>query len=628
MVLDKTFKTLVLAVALASTATTFVQAETRHPSPRKSAKSLKHRSNDSSGGTLTESQKALHVLDRLGFGPRPGEVSKVMRMGVDKWVDAQLNPDQISDAVLAARLSAYHTLKLSPTDLLAAFPSNGMIRQVADNKRPLPTDNARRVLYSVQVAKYFRDKQRSAKDAKPLTPEEIALQSQDLQNQARIIADALLALPKTSRMNSLLALSPGQLVNFPNLLRTDQRDRLFNDFNPEEREFLYALNNPTGVVINEVQQAKILEAAISERQLQEVMTDFWINHFNIFLNKDADQYYMASYEREVIRPRAFGKFKDLLVAVATSPAMLYYLDNWTSVGPNSQAGGGLTPKNPKNPGRGLNENYGRELLELHPLGVDGGYSQKDVTEAARVLTGWTIDHPELGGGFLFDPKKHEPGDKTVLGRVISESGQKEGMNLLDILANHPSTARFISRKLAQRFVSDNPPPALVDAMAGTFQDTDGDIRQVVMTLIKSREFWAPRTFRAKVKTPFEFVISSVRASGATIENPNALLQSLQRMGMAPYGMAPPTGYSMNASAWTNSDALLDRFNFAIALSGGKISGAKVDAQRIFISTVLNEGLSHGASSPVTADDAALSLMEDALLGGNISPQTRAQFTSK
>ena len=627
MPFDKPCRAILLSFAIICLAPTFLDAAVNHKTiaTKSTHKPDKPHPETSAGGRLTESQRALHVLDRLAFGPRPGEVTRVMQMGVEKWIDQQLHPESIPDAALPARLNAYHTLRLSPGDLIAAFPSAGVIRTVADNKRPLPNENARRLLYQVQVAKYLKEKQKQSKDAKPLSAEEIAAQQQEQQNQARSIADGLLALPKASRMNALLSQASEQLINFPSLLRPDQRDKLTADFNPDEREFFYALNNPTGVVINEVQQAKILEAAISERQLQEVITDFWINHFNVFLNKDADQYYMATYERDVIRPHAFGKFKDLLVAVATSPAMLYYLDNWTSVGPNSQVGGGLAPNKTKGPARGLNENYGRELLELHTLGVDGGYSQKDVTEAARVLTGWTIDHPELAGGFQFDPRKHEPGDKNVMGKVISEDGQKEGLDLLDMLAHHPSTARFISRKLAQRFLSDNPPPALVEAMARTFHDTDGDIREVLVTLFKSRDFWAPRNFRAKVKTPFEFVISSIRASGATIDNPTSLLQALQRMGMPPYGMAPPTGYSMQAGAWINSDALLDRFNFAITLSSGKVGGIKIDPQKVFISTVLNEGLNPAASTTSGIDDSALSLMEDALLGGNISPQTQSSI---
>jgi uncharacterized protein (DUF1800 family) len=373
--------------------------------------------------------------------------------------------------------------------------------------------------------------------------------------------------------------------------------------------------------------AKLLRAIYSDRQLEEVMTDFWFNHFNVFIGKGPDRYMINAYEREVIRPHALGKFKDLLEATAKSPAMLFYLDNWQSVGPDSdlarygpqrrmgRRGRFMNFPRPqqqaKNRPSGLNENYAREIMELHTLGVDGGYTQKDVTELAKVLTGWSIEQPQMGGSFRFNERAHEPGAKYVLGHKIGEHGEKEGEEMLEILAHHPSTAKFISRKLAMRFVSDNPPQSLINRMAETFQKKDGDIREVLRTMFRSPEFWAADAYRAKMKTPFEFVVSAVRVSGADIQDALPLVATLNRMGMPLYGMQPPTGYSMKAEAWVNSSALLNRMNFALALGSGRLPGSSLDAQALI----------HG---PAPADAAAaLSALEQGLLAGDISPQTHA-----
>jgi uncharacterized protein (DUF1800 family) len=355
------------------------------------------------------------------------------------------------------------------------------------------------------------------------------------------------------------------------------------------------------------------------------MTDFWFNHFNVFIGKGPDRYMINAYEREVIRPHALGKFKDILAATAKSPAMLFYLDNWQSVGPNSELAlygpqrrmgrrgrfARPRPQQAKNRPSGLNENYAREIMELHTLGVDGGYTQKDVTELAKVLTGWSIEKPQLGGGFRFNERAHEPGPKYVLGRKIGEHGEKEGEEMLDVLAHHPSTAKFISRKLAMRFVSDNPPQSLVDRMADTFQKKDGDIREVLRTMFHSPEFWAADAYRAKMKTPFEFVASAARASGADIQNALPLVGTLNRMGMPLYAMQPPTGYSMKAEAWVNSSALLNRMNFALQLASGRLPGTSLDPQALI-------------PGPAPADPgAALAALEQSILAGDVSPQTHA-----
>jgi len=371
-------------------------------------------------------------------------------------------------------------------------------------------------------------------------------------------------------------------------------------------------------------QAKLMRAIYSERQLDEVMTDFWMNHFNVFINKGADRFLLTSYERDAIRPHVLGKFEDLLVATAKSPAMMFYLDNWLSVGPNSdvalnipahpQRRWGPGPQRPRGKGKqssGLNENYGRELMELHTLSVNGGYSQKDVTEVARVFTGWTLDQPRKGGDFRFEPRMHEPGDKIVLGHRIRENGEHEGFEVLHMLAHNPKTAHFISQKLAMRFVSDDPPPALVDRMTQTFLKKNGDIREVLRTMFQSPEFWSPDAYRAKVKTPLEFVVSAARASAADVENARPLVGTLNNMGMMPYGMMPPTGYSMKAETWVNSSALLARMNFALAFAAGKVRGVKVDAV----------GLSITAGEAPTDAPQALATLENALLAGDVSRQT-------
>jgi len=430
-------------------------------------------------------------------------------------------------------------------------------------------------------------------------------------------------------MGTIVSLPVEQRKLLVSNLRGPQRDQLLTEFSPDQRELFLAMNGPTGVVTGELQQAKLWRAIYSERQLQEVMTDFWVNHFNVFLNKDADQYYLTSYERDVIRPRALGKFKDLLLATAQSPAMLFYLDNWASIGPNSPAANPPGRNAPPKPGQqpGLNENYGRELLELHTLGVDGGYTQKDVTEAVRIFTGWTIDHPELGGNFVFDPRKHEPGPKVVLGTRFEGGGQDEGLRLLDMLARHPATAKFVCSKIARRFVADDPPPALVQQMAQTYQTKDGDIREILRTMFRSKEFWVLQVYRAKVKTPLEFIASAVRATGASVDNPGPLLGTLNKMGMPLYGQQPPTGYPMLAQAWMNSDQLVDRLNFALQMTQGQIGGVKFDSQRVLALGVLaNTRVPHGnlpPSSPISGPRQALALLEDALLNGDVLPQTQA-----
>jgi uncharacterized protein (DUF1800 family) len=351
---------------------------------------------------------------------------------------------------------------------------------------------------------------------------------------------------------------------------------------PEQRETLIALDNPRQVVQSELLQSRVLRAIYSQRQLQEVMTDFWLNHFNVFQGKTGEEIYsLVPYERDVIRPNALGSVEVLLIETATSTAMMTYLDNAGSTGPHSLnvLGGPGRPVPPKGGSpKGLNENYARELMELHTLGVNGGYSQRDVTEVAKVFTGWTIEQPPKGGPrFVFDESRHEPGMKRVLGVYIKENGYKEGLQVLHMLATSPATAHFICRKLAVRFVSDDPPQSLVDRLSTVFLASNGNIGEVMRFLVQSPEFWSVTSYRAKIKTPEDFVISAVRAGGMDVEDPNAVVKAISDLGQPLYGRQTPDGYSMLSTPWVNSSALLERMNFSLVLAGNRLGkGVTVD----------------------------------------------------
>ena len=598
-------------------------------------------------------KRAVHALNRLTFGPRPGDVERVAQIGVDKWIDLQLHPDKIDDSALDARLAPFRTLNMGTKEIVENFPPEQVIRQIADGKASMPRDPTKRAVYEAQLQRYEDKKERkqdaakgnaataAGQDAsaagndsnnnadgskddggKPDDPDQ--MQRREKRRIANLKAQELLDLPADERMKQILQMSPEEQRALAST-RGAKGDALTDGMSPKQKETVMALNNPQQVVVNELMQAKLLRAIYSERQLDEVMTDFWFNHFNVFINKGADRYLLTSYERDAIRPHVLGKFEDLLVATAKSPAMMFYLDNWLSVGPNSEIALGITthrygygPQNRPRKGKqasGLNENYGRELMELHTLSVNGGYSQKDVTEVAKVFTGWTLEQPKKGGDFHFEPRMHEPGDKIVLGHRIKSNGEQEGLEVLHLLAHNPRTAHFISQKLAVRFVSDNPPHALVDRMTETFLKKDGDIREVLRAMFKSPEFWSPDTYRAKVKTPLEFVISSVRASGAEVDDGRALVATLNNMGMPLYGMMPPTGYSMKADTWVNSSALLGRMNFALGLASGKVKGVKVD------SAILDMGTAAGTTVGTMDPLQALAILENSLLAGEISKQT-------
>jgi uncharacterized protein (DUF1800 family) len=470
-----------------------------------------------------------HVLGRAGFGARPADAARLREQGLDRYLDEQLHPERLSDADVRRRLARFETLALDSSEIAERYY--------------LPL---------------VRERRESRKDA------------------ARPPAE-----------------SPAEAVAA---------------MTPEERARLRELREAGRQVLDELGQQKILRATYSPRQLEEVLVDFWFNHFNVFAGKGVVRIYLTEYEREAIRPHVLGRFRELLGAVAKSPAMLFYLDNWQSVDPKAAeemsrrldevgeargirgrmarrrierrlGGREATPEaiaeiKQRLP-RGLNENYARELMELHTLGVGDGYTQADVVEVARAFTGWTIKGPRQGGGYRFEDRRHSKGPKTVLGTTIDAGGEGDGEAVLDLLAAHPSTARFIATKLAWRFVADTPPPALVDRAAGTFTSTRGDLRAVVRAILTSPEFLAAEARAAKVKTPFELAVSALRATEAEVSDASAVLARLRTLGMPLYFAQPPTGYADTADAWINTGSIVGRMNFAVDLAANRIAGVRV-----------------------------------------------------
>jgi len=362
------------------------------------------------------------------------------------------------------------------------------------------------------------------------------------------------------------------------------------------------------MVVTELQRAALLRGVYSQRQLYEVMVSFWENHFSIFAYKDADRYLLTGFDREAVRPFALGRFRDLLGATAHSPAMLFYLDNWQSSQPRSYPAGNGKPARTTG---GVNENYARELMELHTLGVNGGYTQKDVQEVARCFTGWTIQKPNEQGLFLFRPGMHDDGEKMVLGhRIPAGGGIGDAERVLDILASHPSTARFIATKLARRFIADEPPASLIDRAADKFLKTDGSIRETLRVIINSPEFFSAAAYRAKVRTPFEFVVAALRALNASSEADPALLDWIKRMGQPVFGRLTPDGFPDSADQWLASGSLLERFNFASALATNRIKGTRIDTDGFLANVDLKDP--HAVADRLTT----------ALLAGNISQETR------
>ena len=551
------------------------------------------------------------MLNRFTFGPRPGDVEAVEAQGPERWFEVQLQPESIPDGNAESRLAALPSIRMSPAELIVNYPPNQVLKQIEEGKQAMPGDPQLAAVYATLIDR--KQEQQKLKAMTVPTDAEGEQQQSSQKQQAAWIAVPLLLKPPPDRYSAILALPVADRRILLEHLRGDLRDRLFDGLNPAQRETLAVMQYGSGVSETELQEAKLLRAVYSERQVLEVMTDFWFNHFNVFLDKGADKYYTGAYERDVIRKHALGKFKDLLLAVAQSPAMLVYLDNASSTGPKSPAG----IRNQ----RGLNENYGRELLELHTLGVNGGYSQQDVTEAARVLTGWTVNRAEAGE-YVFMPRRHEPGDKRVLGRVYrnDRDPQQEGIDLLKDLAHRPATARFICTKLARRFVADDPPPQIVEEMARTFEGSDGNIRVVLRTMVRSPYFWSREAYRAKFKTPFEFVASVMRATGAEITNAQPLTAEIGRMGMPLYRMQTPQGYSALSSDWLASNSLLERLNFAMKFTSNGF-GMGYDG-RDTLAIALIRRTSQDPTLQAGGKNATVAVLEQTVLGPDVSPQTR------
>jgi len=588
----------------------------------------------SSAKPLTEDQRIIHVLNRLGFGARPGDVEKVRAMGIQKYIDQQLNPSSIPDTVAENKVKGLDIFGMSTADLFAKYPNPGaLLRQLEGGKQA----------------------QAAAQDKK-----------QDGKNTAAKPAAA----------------APAQ-VNPDDMTEAEKKDRR------DKIQALYAEYDlkPAGQIVPQIVANRTLRAVYSERQLQEVMVDFWQNHFNVFSGKNAVRWYIPSYERDVLRKNALGNFKDLVVGTGQHPAMLFYLDNFESVSPNVQTAannanlerlqklvqnGNLPPQararlakqygvpedqveqrlktalanqqaQQKRPVRGINENYARELMELHTLGVDGGYSQKDIIEVAKCFTGWTIAdargyrraaaatiqgteekrmdrlQKQLGvpddadsGEFYFNAKFHDNSPKTVLGQTINEGGVKDGLKVMDILVSQPATAKYIARKLAVKFVSDSPSDALVGRVAEAFQKSKGDIKITLKALFSDKEFFAPENYRAKIKSPFELAVSSVRTLGADTNASPAFLAMLNKLGEVPYGYQAPTGYPDTAEDWVNTGALLERLNFAVAIASNRIPGTRVDLK------------GYAAMDKTKTLDRAIG----EILDGDISPASRANLVKQ
>jgi uncharacterized protein (DUF1800 family) len=553
---------------------------------------------------LSTDEAIQHAMNRLAYGPRPGDVERVRHMGLAKWIDLQLNPKSIDDSAVEARLNPYPTLTMTTARLMREYPNaKQAAKQAEQNKQASTREQSAQKQADEAITAMAKDMD-SGNGGSTSTE-----QNDTTMSASAVATDA----PSPMKLNPA---TPGA---------GGKRDVLGMDPNAVPKAISDDSKRPQRVV-EELAMAKMTRAIYSERQLQQVMDDFWLNHFNVFAGKGEVKWYLTSYERDVIQPHSMEKFKDLLTATSKSPAMLFYLDNFLSADPNAAQRAameramrqqirrgpyGYPPTTPaaqnKKQQRGLNENYGRELMELHTLGVDGGYTQKDVTEVARCFTGWTIEKPREVAQFKFDDKVHDPGPKVVMGKKIHAGGMKDGEEVLDLLAKHPNTAKFISAKLARRFVSDTPPPALVDRMRKSFEKSNGDIREVMRTMIYSPEFWSRDAYRAKVKTPYELVVSSVRALGTDVDTPMPLVQWVGRIGEPLYQCQPPTGYSDKAETWVNSGALLNRLNFSLALAGNKVRGSRSDVVALL-------GSGSGSDPKTTLDRAVQVLLGEATPG--------------
>jgi len=576
---------------------------------------------------MGEEQRILHVLNRLGFGARPGDVARVRAIGIERYIEEQLTPQKIDDVVADSKVKNIPSLQLSTSEIFAKYPQPNALLRIMERRGEVPPE-----LVPIVEARKRAQAAESASDA-PAMKENGAMSKPDG-------AAKEAELPQ----NNAAARRAFQDYLAKNGLRSPQQ------------------------LTAELQASRILRAVYSERQLQEVLVDFWSNHFNVFAGKAADRWLLISYDRDTIRPNTFGRFYDLLKATAESPAMLFFLDNFQSVSPNANMGGGRMGQRRRNRNgggfldmllgggarvnrqsgatemptseqpqqqqrrarRGINENYARELMELHTLGVDGGYTQKDVQEVARCFTGWTIIDPrgyrnaalqqlagrinDNAGQFYFNPRMHDDGEKTVLGtKIPAGGGIKDGLMVLEILARHPSTAKFIATKLARRFVSDNPSPALVGRIATAFTKSDGDIRETLRALFSSPEFNSLESYRAKIKTPFELAVSSIRSLGGETNGGPGIHQWISRMGEPLYMYQAPTGYPDVAENWVNTGALLERMNFGLALASNRIPGTRVQLTP-------SNGAAAGRQQ---GQEEVLERYLGIIVQGDVSPKTKA-----
>ncbi len=619
------------------------------------------------------------LVSRFTFGPRPGEVDSVRVLGPDKWFEQQLNPERIPDTALDVRLAQYPALQMSQEERIERYPTPNQIRQFAKTGA-LPQNSELRTIVADQV-EFYQERQKTKAGTAAIAPMPIGKPTpasvrrgqtalfddtgsasvnmhspaagapapvvrqdkngvqtpvtaaaaaqpeqpsfeQSIQPLPQSQIDGLLATPPNQRYAEILRMPVDQLIALRKGMR-GQDVKLGDGMTPLQKEILISLAGTNRMISAEIVGSRLLTDIYSTHELQAVMTDFWLNHFNVYIKKDGQMPSLLPLYQQTVQAHALGRFEDLLVATARSPAMLLYLDNAQSAGPNSSAAS-TNPNNPnakKKKDVGLNENYARELMELHTLGVGGGYTQQDVTEVAKVFTGWTTDKPADGGQFTYNDRRHEPGDKSVLGKTIHDNGEKEGEQVLHMLATSPATARFVSFEIAERFVADTPPPALVDRMAQSFLHSQGDIKAVLRTMVHSPEFFTAATAHAKLKTPLEYVVSAARVTGANVQNPQPLVQSLERLGMPLYGCQPPTGYKWDSETWLSSSALVNRLNFALLLSSNRIGGTTI---------VLSDLLQNGKPATRDPTDPAQKeqALETAILTTPASAQTRAAVLSQ
>ena len=618
------------------------------------------RSGDATGPfdkRLSTEQQIVHALNRLTFGPRPGDIEEVRRMGLSKWIELQLHPDRIPEnPALEEKLKPLETLRMDLAAVVREYTPNqqtsmGMMGAItfpqlntllSDEQRrkvmtgtaeerseilkALDPDKRRQVLATLppNVVTYTPEFKSEAEEAQKMRQEEMRkeVRRRNPQLSDLLKPDQMMVARSGDReqLTALLAsLDPDNRIQVASLLSPKSQAEI-----PEFRREGQRRRAPRLVASEDSKEAKVFRAIYSSRQLEEVLVDFWFNHFNVDATKNIAQpgnnqnlghLLIGSYERDAIRPHVLGHFKDLLLATARHPAMLYYMDNWESMAPGSFEVGPFAPVRGNVNGvpnqiipvfgnrqaHGLNENYGREVMELHTLGVKGGFTQDDVIAVARCFTGWTVRSPE-DPGFVFAPFMHDFGEKTVLGHKIpAGGGEQDGLQVIDILAHHPSTAKFISRELARHFVADDPPQPLVDRMAQTFTKTDGDLRAVLETMFQSPEFFSEGAWEARIKSPLEMVVSTVRALGSEVTDAWTLVQKIAEMGEPLYSKLEPTGYLDTGETWLSTAGIIARINFPSALVSGQVPGVKPDASRW-----------KGMDAPAIARD---------LLGHDLSAQT-------